>query len=69
MALVLKLKRKYYKALILSEEGEKEEALRLINEAEKDFELGFFHSRPYVEVLRQIYIEDILKLKNKLIIP
>ncbi len=57
---------KYYKAIILYEKGNKNEAQTYIEEAIKDFKLGFYNQRPYVETLRQIYMEDLLLFKKKL---
>lgn len=57
---------KYYKALILKEENKTEEAKKLVNSAISDFKTGYFNSRPYVETLRQIYIEDLENLKAEL---
>jgi len=58
---------KYYKALILFNEGEKKEALKSINDAVVDFNNGYYNNRPYVETLRQIYLEDLEELKTKII--
>jgi len=58
---------KYYKALILKRSGETEDAISLVKEAITDFNNGFYNNRPYVETLRQIYIEDLEDLKNSLI--
>ena len=57
---------KFYKALILKQQNNNEEALEYVNDALKDFNAGYFNERPYVEVLRQIYIQDLEKLKIEL---
>lgn len=57
---------KYYKALILKENDKTEEAIDLIEEAVSDFNAGFYNNRPYVETLRQIYLEDLVELKRSL---
>ena len=58
---------KYYKALILKDEGKKKKALRITDEALSDFEKGFYNNRPYVETLHQIYWEDLLELKESIL--
>lgn len=58
---------KYFKALILKDKGNKKDALRLTEEALSDFEKGFYNNRPYVETLRQIYLEDLETFKNELL--
>lgn len=57
---------KYYKSLIYIKKEEPEKAKELINSALDDFKIGYFNSRPYVETLRQIYIEDLMQLKMEL---
>jgi tetratricopeptide (TPR) repeat protein len=57
---------KYYKALILHQQDKKEKALNILNEAIIDFNNGFFNERPYVETLKQIYIQDLEQLKETL---
>ena len=57
---------KYYKALIFNDQGEHEKAKELLDSAIDDFNIGYFNSRPYVETLRQIYMEDLLELKMEL---
>ncbi len=49
---------KYWKARIMNHAGEKEKALALANQAEQDFNEGYFNNRPYVETLFQLYPED-----------
>jgi len=56
---------KYYKALILAEQQNCTKALLLVNEAIADFNNGYFNSRDYVETIRQIYMEDLNKLKTQ----
>lgn len=55
---------KYYKAKILLQQGNTEEAKTLINEAIDDFYAGFYNKRPYVEALRQLYIDDYETLRD-----
>lgn len=57
---------KYYKALILKENGKAQKAMILVEDAIKDFNAGFYNNRDYVETLRQIYMEDLEDLKNSL---
>lgn len=57
---------KYYKALVLNRKNEKTEALKHIEDAIIDFKAGFYNNRPYVETLRQLYIEDLEGLKTSL---
>ncbi len=57
---------KYYKAKILQKMDRIEEARTVIDEAIEDFNIGYFNNRPYVEVLRQLYIEDLEALKTTL---
>ena len=57
---------KYYKALILHKQNNREMALNFINEAIFDFNEGYFNERPYVETVRQIYIQDLEKLKDEI---
>ncbi|MGB1307315.1 MAG: hypothetical protein ACPG6B_00290, partial [Oceanihabitans sp.] len=57
---------KYYKALIYKEKEEFTKAKSILEEAVSDFNFGYFNSRPYVETLRQIYIEDLQNLKVEL---
>lgn len=50
---------KYYKAQILKSQTKIDQAKVLIQEAIKDYNVGYYNSRPYVETLRQIYPEDL----------
>jgi len=58
---------KYYKSLVLFEQGNFEEALKLVEEAIADFEAGYFNNRDYVETLRQIYTENLEDLKEAIL--
>jgi len=55
---------KYYKAKILISKNKKKEALKYINEAIYDYEIGYNNKRDYVETLRQLYYKDLLELKT-----
>lgn len=57
---------KYYKALIYKEKGEIEKAKSNIEAALADFKIGYYNNRPYVETLKQIYLEDLISLKTQL---
>lgn len=57
---------KYYKAQILKNQGKVEEAKALIEDAIKDYSVGYYNNRPYVETLRQVYPEDLQALKVEL---
>ncbi len=57
---------KYYMALIAQEQNNIELAEELINAAIDEFKQGYFNNRPYVETLRQIYLEDLLIVKSTL---
>jgi len=56
----------YYLAKIALEQNKNDVALQHINKCREDFENGFFNQRPYVETLRQIYLDDIKELKAQL---
>lgn len=56
---------KYYKALIFKDTNPKL-AKQLIESAITDFNNGYFNQRPYVETIRQIYIEDLEELQYKI---
>ncbi|MEM9856631.1 MAG: hypothetical protein AAF843_04725 [Bacteroidota bacterium] len=56
----------YHKARALLALDQLTEAKDLLNTALTQFESGSFHKRPYIEVLDQIYIEDIQKLKMEI---
>ncbi len=57
---------KYYKALALQQLGKIEEANIFVNKALEDFKAGYYNERPYVEDIRQIYLEDLELLANTL---
>ncbi|WP_299432868.1 tetratricopeptide repeat protein [uncultured Aquimarina sp.] len=54
----------YYLAKCFWKERKKNEASVHIEKAIEDFNLGYFHSRGYVEVLYQIYSQDLEELNN-----
>lgn len=54
---------KYYKALILKDSNPTE-AKTLIQSSIEDFNNGYYNQRDYVEILRQVYLEE-LELLNK----
>ncbi|MFD0964512.1 tetratricopeptide repeat protein [Pseudofulvibacter geojedonensis] len=56
----------YYKALVLEKNKNLKEALVLTNQAIKNYNDGYYNNRPYVETLRQIYIDDLQELKDTL---
>jgi len=56
----------YYKGLILEKKGNSDEALILVELAITNYTEGYYNYRPYVETLRQIYMEDLLLLKGRL---
>ena len=56
----------YYKALILEKNGNVKDAIELTNLAIENYEEGYYNYRGYVETLRQIYMEDLLLLKERL---
>ncbi|WKN46344.1 tetratricopeptide repeat protein [Tunicatimonas pelagia] len=56
----------YHKSRIHYQRGENAQALQLVQEAEKYFQQGYFHLRPYVEVQEQIYQYDIDQLIRKI---
>lgn len=45
---------------------DKEAALLILNEAIENFNSGYSDQRPYVETIRQLYVEDYINLKAKL---
>jgi tetratricopeptide (TPR) repeat protein len=53
---------KYYKAKVLSDFDKSEDALELAEEALSDFKSGYFNHYHYVELLRQLYLDDIEEL-------
>lgn len=52
----------YHKARMLVARENFSEALDLLKQAKKYHKEGYFHQRPYVEVLEQIYLDDIERL-------
>ncbi len=57
---------KYYKARILKGKNNLEKARELIDSAIEDFKQGYNNKRPYVETLREIYLEDLEDFKGTL---
>ena len=57
---------KYYKALIFKRKKAIDSAKTLLKSAIEDFNAGYYNNRPYVETLRQIYLEDLELLENEL---
>ncbi|WP_421763916.1 tetratricopeptide repeat protein [Ekhidna sp.] len=56
----------YHKARIYVIRGQFDLALMQLDLAEKHFKKGYFHQRPYVEVLEQIYLQDIQDLRSQI---
>lgn len=54
----------YYLAKCFYDQNQNDQAKIHIQKAIKDFELGYSHRRGYVEVLYQIYIQDLLTLQK-----
>jgi Tfp pilus assembly protein PilF len=52
----------YHLARLAYKSGDKAKAQELIRKAETNFKAGYYHNRPYVEVLEQIYLKDITEL-------
>jgi tetratricopeptide (TPR) repeat protein len=57
---------KFYKALALQQLGQIDQAQIYIESALEDFKIGYYNERPYVEDIRQIYLEDLELLATKL---
>nr|WP_297913538.1 tetratricopeptide repeat protein [uncultured Allomuricauda sp.] len=57
---------KFYISKIRWQQGEKGEALSMLEGALRDYESGYYNQRPYVEALRQIYPEDLSHLKSRI---
>ncbi|CAM1345498.1 tetratricopeptide repeat protein [Tenacibaculum amylolyticum] len=57
---------KYYLALIYKQQGKLKEAKQLANDALKDYKDGYVNQRPYVESMRELYLEDYEQLINQL---
>lgn len=56
----------YYLAQIAYSQGRFKQAREYLNQAETSFENKLYHFRPYVEVLDQIYYEDLASLSDLL---
>jgi tetratricopeptide (TPR) repeat protein len=56
---------KYYKALILKD-SHPIEANHILESSIEDFKNGYYNQRDYVEILKQIYLEDLLLLAQEL---
>ncbi|WP_442264746.1 tetratricopeptide repeat protein [Tenacibaculum sp. ZS6-P6] len=57
---------KYYLALILKKEGKIEEAKKMAISGLKDFNDGYVNQRPYVESMKELYLEDYQQLINEI---
>lgn len=56
----------YHKARIYIARGQFDLALKELDTAEEYFKKGYFHQRPYVEVLEQVYFQDIEGLRREI---
>ncbi|WP_420317057.1 tetratricopeptide repeat protein [Ekhidna sp.] len=56
----------YHKARIYIARRQFDLALKELESAETNFRKGYFHQRPYVEVLEQIYLQDIEELRKEI---
>ena len=56
----------YHKARILAGAKKYPEALEMLSRAEEYFNMGYYHQRPYIEVLDQLYLQDIEKLRENI---
>ncbi len=56
----------YHKARIYVARGQFDLAIKELDLAETYFKKGYYHQRPYVEVLEQIYLQDIMKLRKEI---
>ncbi len=56
----------YHKARIYVARGQFDLAMEQLKKAEKYHQEGYYHQRPYVEVLEQVYIQDIRKLMREI---
>ena len=54
----------YHKARIFVARGQFDLAHKALDQAELYFREGYYHQRPYVEVLEQIYLQDIQQLRS-----
>lgn len=57
---------KYYLASIFKQQGKLKEAKEMAIAALQDFKQGYVNQRPYVESMRELYLEDYQKLINEL---
>lgn len=53
-----------HKAKVYQAKNELEKAQQQLLKAEEFFNMGYFHQRPYVEVLEQVYRQDIEEVKE-----
>lgn len=56
----------YHKARIYVARGQFDLAMKELQLAEQYHQQGYYHQRPYVEVLEQVYIQDIQKLMKEI---
>lgn len=56
----------YHKARIYVSRGQFDLAMQALDKAEEYFKKGYFHQRPYVEVLEQVYLQDIQGLREEI---
>ena len=56
----------YHKARIYVARGQFDLAMKELEKAEEYFQKGYYHQRPYVEVLEQIYLQDIQELRKEI---
>ena len=56
----------YHRARISCSQKQYAEALEKLATAKNYYEQGYYHQRPYVEVLEQLHMQDILKLEKEI---
>jgi tetratricopeptide (TPR) repeat protein len=56
----------YHLARLDVMEGKKDIAFKNLQKAKKNYQDGYYHSRPYVEVLEQIYWQDLVMLEAEI---
>lgn len=56
----------YHKARILAKNENYTQAKNVLQEAREYFQDGYYHQRPYVEVLEQIYLIDLERLEEEI---
>ncbi len=56
----------YHKARIYVARGQFDLAMKELQQAEQYHQQGYYHQRPYVEVLEQVYIQDIQSLMREI---